>query len=145
SAGSSGAASQARPRPGVSVEELLPGMPANLDPRNVYAADRAGALSPAVRGDRRLVYVPETLGNEVTVIDQRTMRVIGRFPTGPEPQHVVPAYHLRTLYVAADKVPGGSLTPIDPRTGTPGRPIPVTDPHHLYFTPDGASAGRLAH
>src|SRR5262249_15457040 len=71
-AGSSGVAQRALPRaqalPGVSREELLPGMPANLDPRNVYVADRAGALSPAVRGDRRLVDVPEARGNDGTRI-----------------------------------------------------------------------------
>ena len=29
------------------------------------------------------------------------------------------------------------LTPINPQTGQPGRPIPVEDPYNLYFTPDG--------
>jgi DNA-binding beta-propeller fold protein YncE len=32
---------------------------------------------------------------------------------------------------------GNSLTPIDPRTGRPGRPIPVADPYNMYFTADG--------
>jgi DNA-binding beta-propeller fold protein YncE len=54
------------------------------------------------------------------------------------PQHVVPAYDLRTLYVTNDL--GNSLTAIDPRTGRPGRTIPVTDPYNLYFTPDGRYA-----
>lgn len=116
---------------------LLPGMPPPLDNHDVYAADRPGALSPAVRGDRALVYVPNTKSDDVYVIDQKTMKVIDRFPGGDEPQHVVPSYDLRTLYVAADKVPGGSLTPIDPRTGKPGTPIDVQDPYNLYFTPDG--------
>ena len=34
----------------------------------------------------------------------------------------------------------GSLTPIDPKTGKPGPPVPVADPYNLYFTPDGRSA-----
>ena len=34
----------------------------------------------------------------------------------------------------------GSLTPIDPKTGKPGKPIPVDDPYNMYFTPDGKSA-----
>jgi len=51
---------------------------------------------------------------------------------------VTPAYDLRTLYVDNDV--GNSLTPIDPRTGRPGRPIPVEDPYNLYFTPDGRFA-----
>ena len=54
------------------------------------------------------------------------------------PQHVTPSYDLRTLYVDNDV--GNSLTPIDPQTGRPGRPIPVEDPYNLYFTPDGRFA-----
>lgn len=121
----------------------LPGMPALLDPHNVYAADAAGALRPVVRADPALVYVPNSKSNTVEVIDQRTLKVINTFAVGHEPQHVVPSYDLATLYVAADYVPAGggrgtgSLTPIDPRTGRPGRPIPVEDPYNLYFTPDG--------
>jgi DNA-binding beta-propeller fold protein YncE len=105
---------------------------------NVYRADRAGNLSPAVRGDPALVYVPNSLSNSVTVISQRTLRVVGRFPTGELPQHVTPAWNLRTLYVDNDL--GNTLTPVDPRTGRPGRPIPVEDPYNLYFTPDGRFA-----
>ena len=44
----------------------------------------------------------------------------------------------QTLYVDNDL--GNSLTPIDPRTGRPGTPIPVEDPYNLYFTPDGRFA-----
>jgi DNA-binding beta-propeller fold protein YncE len=106
--------------------------------RNVYAADQAGDLSPVVRGDPALVYVPNSLSNTVDVISQRTMRIVKQFATGALPQHVTPSYDLRTLYVDNDL--GNSLTPIDPRTGVPGRPIPVEDPYNLYFTPDGRFA-----
>jgi YVTN family beta-propeller protein len=65
--------------------------------------------------------------------------VIDHFAVGLLPQHVVPAWDLRTLYVTNDV--GNSLTAIDPRTGKPkGRPIPVDDPYNLYFTPDGRYA-----
>jgi YVTN family beta-propeller protein len=53
-------------------------------------------------------------------------------------QHIAPAYDLKTLYVTNDE--SNSLTPIDPRTGKPGPPIPVDDPYNLYFTPDGTKA-----
>ena len=109
---------------------------------NVYRADRAGDLSPAVRGDPALVYVPNSMSNTVDVISQRTMKIVEQFPTGALPQHVTPAYDLRTLYVDNDL--GNSLTPIDPRTGRPGRPIPVEDPYNLYFTPDGRFAVVVA-
>ena len=105
---------------------------------DIYRADRAGDLSSAVRGDPALVYVPNSLSNTVDVIDQHTLKVIRQFPTGALPQHVTPAYDLRTLYVDNDV--GNSLTPINPRTGAVGTPIPVEDPYNLYFTPDGRYA-----
>jgi YVTN family beta-propeller protein len=46
------------------------------------------------------------------------------------------------LYVNAS---GSSrLIPIDPFTGTPGKPIPVDAPYNLYFTPDGHWAVVMA-
>jgi YVTN family beta-propeller protein len=110
-------------------------VPPALSRVNVYAADRAGELSPVVRRDPALVYVPNSESNTVDVISQRTFKVIDSFPVGALPQHVVPAWNLRTLYVTNDL--GNSLTPIDPRTGRPGRPIPVADPYNMYFTADG--------
>ncbi|HUJ35833.1 MAG TPA: YncE family protein [Solirubrobacteraceae bacterium] len=108
------------------------------DVKNVYSADAAGDLSPVVRGDPPLVYVPNSLSNTVDVISQRTLKVVASFPVGVLPQHVTPSYDLRTLYVDNDL--GNTLTPIDPRTARPGRPIPVEDPYNLYFSPDGRFA-----
>lgn len=105
---------------------------------NVYAADAAGDLSPTVRSDPAMVYVPNSLSNTVDVISQRTMKIVAQFPTGALPQHVTPSYDLKTLYVDNDL--GNSLTPVDPQTGKPGNPIPVEDPYNLYFTPDGRFA-----
>jgi YVTN family beta-propeller protein len=105
---------------------------------NIYAHTAPSDLSPVVRGDPALVYVPNSLSNTVDVISQRTFKVIASFPTGELPQHVTPAYNLKTLYVDNDL--GNSLTPINPRTGRPGTPIPVEDPYNLYFTPDGRYA-----
>lgn len=121
---------------GGGVEVPRPGtVPPPLGHADVYAADRPGRFSPLVRGDRALVYVPNSEANTVDVISQRTFKVIDSFPVGALPQHVVPAWNLRTLYVTNDL--GNSLTPIDPRTGRPGAPIPVTDPYNMYFTPNG--------
>lgn len=131
-------------RPGVDSRSTPGPLPAaaaaggRTGPLDIYAADRAGDLSPAVRGDPGLVYVPNSLSNTVDVISQRTMKVIAQFPTGALPQHVTPAWNLKTLYVDNDL--GNSLTPINPRTGRPGRPIPVEDPYNLYFTPNGRYA-----
>jgi YVTN family beta-propeller protein len=84
------------------------------------------------------VSVPTSLSDSVTVISQRTLKVVSQFPTGVLPQHVTPSYDLGTLYVDNDD--GNTLTPINPRTGVPGPQIPVEDPYNLYFTPDGRFA-----
>jgi DNA-binding beta-propeller fold protein YncE len=105
---------------------------------NVYAADGASHLTGAARFARPLVYVPNSQSNTVDVIDQHTFRVVEHFAVGRLPQHVVPSYDLKTLYVTNDE--GNSLTAIDPRTGRPGRTIPVDDPYNMYFTPGGRYA-----
>jgi len=109
---------------------------------DVYAADRAGHLTGAARYARPLVYVPNSQSNTVDVIDPRTFRIVERFGVGGLPQHVVPAWDLRTLYVTNDI--GNSLTAINPRTGRPGRTIHVEDPYNMYFTPDGSYAVVVA-
>ena len=113
-------------------------MPPALDPDDVYAADRPGRLSPAVRRFPARVYVPNSQSDTVDVIDARTFRRVGRFATGRLPQHVTPSWDLRTLWVGNNQ--GNSLTAIDPATGRPGRTVQVDDPYNLYFTPDGRRA-----
>jgi DNA-binding beta-propeller fold protein YncE len=117
-----------------------PSTPADgVSPVNVYAATGAGQLSPAVRGDPALVYVPNSMSDTVDVISQSSFKIVASYLVEALPQHVTPSYDLRTLYVDNDEA--NSLTPIDPRTGRPrGAPIPVTDPYNLYFTPDGRYA-----
>ncbi len=95
-------------------------------------------LAAAVRHALPRIYVPNSNSNTVDVIDPATRRVVDRFAVGGLPQHVVPAWNLKTLYVTNDT--GNSLTPIDPRTGKPGKQIPVEDPYNMYFTPNGRYA-----
>ncbi len=127
----------------IPVPRLSSAPPTGLEqldapPLNIYAADAPADLAPVTRGDPALVYVPNSMSNTVEEISQRTFKVVRQFAVGTEPEHVTPAYNLRRLYVDSDL--GNSLTPIDPRTGRPGHPIPVEDPYNLYFTPDGRSA-----
>jgi YVTN family beta-propeller protein len=85
--------------------------------------------------------VPNLRSNSVDVIDPATLTVIDRFRVGASPQHVVPSWDLRTLWVAgSSRHSSGSLTPIDPTTGRPGRRIDVPDAYNMYFTPDGRLA-----
>jgi YVTN family beta-propeller protein len=120
----------------------LPGMPPLLDPEDVYAADRPGMLSPVVKGFPSRVYVPNTLSDTVSVIDPKTYKVVETIPVGNQPQHVVPSWDLKTLWVNNNR--GHTLTPIDPATGTRGKDVDVHDPYNLYFTPDGAYAIVMA-
>jgi YVTN family beta-propeller protein len=117
-------------------------MPPPLDPHDVYAADRPGRLLPRMRRIRERVYVPNSRSDTVTEIDPRSYRVIRTFAVGREPQHVVPSYDMRTLWVNNDL--GNSLTEIHPRSGRRGRTVAVTDPYNLYFTPDGRFAVVMA-
>ena len=122
--------------------ETIPGMPPVPDPSNLYSETRPDKLSPAVANALPRIYVPNRQGNDVSVIDPATMKVIDRFPVGVNPQHVVPSWDLKTLWVTnnAEGQTDGSLTPIDPTTGKPGKSIVVDDPYNMYFTPDGKSA-----
>jgi YVTN family beta-propeller protein len=122
----------------VTVENQLPGMPPVLDPSDIYAADRAGELSPVVKEFPPRIYVPNTVSNTVDVIDPATYKVINHFAVGKLPQHVTPSWDLKTLWVLNDK--GNSLTRIDPRTGEKKETIPVGDPYNMYYTPDGKYA-----
>lgn len=105
---------------------------------DVYAADRPNKLAAAVRHDPPRVYVPNSKSDTVDVIDQRTRKIVEHFPTGALPQHVTPSWDLKRLWVTNDL--GNSLTPVDPRSGRPGKRVPVDDPYNLYFTPDGRYA-----
>jgi YVTN family beta-propeller protein len=117
------------------------GMAPVVESDNLYSETRTDRMLPAVKQDLERVYVPNLRGNNVTVIDPATLKIVDRFKVGRAPQHIVPSWDMRTLWVAnnAERGNDGSLTPVDPRTGKPGKSIPVDDPYNVYFTPDGQS------
>lgn len=121
---------------------LLPGMPPVLDPNNIYGADTPNNLSDIVKGTRELVYVPNFRSATVSVIDPHIFKIIKTIKTKPGPQHVVPSWDLKTLWVNDNK--GNYLTPIDPKTATAGKDVYVHDPYNLYFTPNGKYAVVMA-
>src|SRR6185437_8311489 len=133
------------PRAGYNV---LPGMPPLLNPNNVYSADGPGMLSPVVKSFPYLVYVPNSKSDTVDVIDPATYKIIEHFALPKhskhllEPQHVVPSWDLKKLWVAQDL--GDQLTMIDPATGKEGETIHVDDPYNMYYTPDGKYAVVMA-
>ncbi len=131
-----------------AVAQALPGMPPLLDPHNVYAAAGPGMLSPIVANFPVRVYVPNTKSDTVDIIDPSTYKIIGHFALPKktkrllEPQHVVPSWDLKKLWVAQDL--GDQLTMIDPATGKEGETIHVDDPYNMYYTPDGKYAIVMA-
>jgi YVTN family beta-propeller protein len=128
--------------PAASTVATVPGMPPVVDATNLYSETGAGKFSAAVQGDLERIYVPNLRSNDVYVIDPNEMKVIDRFKVGIGPQHIVPSWDLRTLWVTnnAEGRTDGSLTPIDPKTGKPGKALMVDDPYNMYATPDGKSA-----
>ena len=127
--------------PGTAIQ-TVPGMPAVLDAKNLYSETAAGRMSPSLANALTRVYVPNRQSNDVYVIDPATMKVVDKFRVGLNPQHVVPSWDMKTLWVAnnAEGTTKGTLTLIDPVTGKPGQSITVDDPYNMYFTPDGSSA-----
>ncbi|MEV0597885.1 hypothetical protein AB0I82_01085 [Streptomyces sp. NPDC050315] len=125
-----------------AAARALPGMPPVLNPRDLYAADRPNKLSPVVRDFPSRVYVPNTESDTVSVIDPRTYKVTRTIRVGRQPQHVVPSWDLKTLWVNNDL--GNTLTAIDPATGKKGRTVDTHDPYNLYFTPNGKYAVVMA-
>jgi len=109
---------------------------------NIYAATGSNALAPEAARARPLVYVPNSRSRSVSVIDPAKHAVVWTIPTGKIPQHVVPSWDLRTLWILNNS--GNSVKPIDPITGLDGPSIPVADPYNMYFTPDGTAAIVIA-
>ncbi len=126
--------------------DTIPGMPPVVDPSNLYSETATGKMSPAVKDALTRVYVPNRASNTVSVIDPSTMKVVDTFNVGLNPQHVVPSWDLKTLWVTnnAEGTSDGTLTPIDPTTGKPGQSVNVDDPYNMYFTPDGKYAINVA-
>jgi len=135
-----------RPSSAAGPVATVPGMPPVTDPTNLYSETGPDKVSPALAKVPSRVYVPNVKSNEVHVIDPATLKVIDRFKVGRNPQHVVPSWDLTTLWVTnnAEGRTDGTLTPIDPMTGKPGKDVIVDDPYNMYFTPDGKSAVVVA-
>lgn len=122
--------------------DVAPADAAPAAPVNVYSEIASDRMSDVARTALPRVYVPNRQDNTVSVIDPATLKVIDKFKVGINPQHIVPSWDLRTLWVAnnAEGRTEGSLTPIDPQTGKPGETVPVDDPYNMYWSFDGKYA-----
>jgi YVTN family beta-propeller protein len=113
-------------------------MPPVTDPKNIYAETSAGKLSPATRNITPRIYVPNSGSNTVDVIDPKTFKIVNHFAVDRQPQHVVPSWDLKSLWVLNDL--GDTVTKVDPVTGNKLQTIKVLDPYNMYYTPDGKFA-----
>ncbi|WP_372442946.1 YncE family protein [Actinomadura barringtoniae] len=122
----------------------VPSPSATHPPVDVYSAAGPGMLAPAARGLPARLYVPNIQGKAgiVDVIDQRTMRRLGRLKVGKAPQWIVPSWDFRTLWAADPSLQAAA--PVSPHAVTRGRGVALTDPGALYYTPDGTSALVMA-
>ena len=122
--------------------QTVPGMPPVVNATNLYSETGQGKLSPATAGALSRVYVPNLKSSDVYVIDPATYKIVDHYNVGGNPQHIIPSWDLKTLWIAgsAERKLSGILKPIDPKTGKPGETIKVPDAYNMYFTPDGAYA-----
>ncbi len=119
-------------------EDSVPA-PATSSTKNIYANDSPNHFTESSRNAPYRLYVPNSDERSMMVVDPVSQKVVDTIPVGKNPQHVVPSWDLKTLFVTNDK--SNSLTPIDPITSKRSGPdIPVDDPYNMYFTPDGAYA-----
>ncbi len=101
---------------------------------NVYALTTAGHLAEAVAGVPERVYVPNIKSRDVYVIDPASLKVIDHYGVGRAPQHIVPSWDLKTLWVTGSAESATLL-------GQPRRHRPP----HRQGGRDPADRGRLQH
>ena len=107
--------------PGGAGVPLLAGMPAYLTDQRVRRRRRRHAVRAGSRPTGSWSTCPTPTSDDVYVIDPATYKVIDKFYGGPEPQHVVPSYDMRTLYVTSSRVPAGGLRADRPAHRQAGR------------------------
>ena len=103
------------------------------------------SVSPTCLGAEpvRKLYVANSSGNDIHVIDTATNRVINRVEVGPEPHGLVANAAGDQLFLTIENTQGGfgELLWFDPLTDTVTRRLTIGPrPNQLACTPDGAFA-----
>jgi YVTN family beta-propeller protein len=98
------------------------------------------AAEPAA-GVRQKLYVTNSTGDDVSVIDVATNKPLGRIEVGPHPHGIAVPAAQDVIYVTIEGSSPGELLAIDPRTDKITRRMPVGPaPNQLAVTPDGKFA-----
>lgn len=105
-----------------------------------FLAPGARADAPAVKVRHKL-YVTNSAGNDVTVIDTATNKPIGRIEVGPHPHGIAVPAAQDVILVSIEGRNPGELVWIDPATDKITRRMQVGPaPNQLAVTPDGKVA-----
>jgi YVTN family beta-propeller protein len=100
----------------------------------------AAAEGPAVKVKHKL-YVTNSAGNDVTIIDPATHKPIGRIEVGRHPHGIAVPAAQDVVYVTVEGTNPGQLLWIDPRTDKITRRMNIgPEPNQLAVTPDGKFA-----
>jgi YVTN family beta-propeller protein len=93
---------------------------------------------------KQKLYVTNSAGDDVTVIDVATNKVLGRIEVGPHPHGIAAPASQDVFYVTIEgngKDKPGELVWIDPRTDKVTRRLDIgPEPNQLAVTPDGKFA-----
>jgi YVTN family beta-propeller protein len=100
----------------------------------------AAAAEPSAKARQKL-YVTNSAGDDVTVIDVATHKAIGRIVVGPNPHGIAVPASQDVIYVTVEGTKPGQLVWIDPRTDKVTKRIKIgPKPNQLAVTPDGKFA-----
>jgi YVTN family beta-propeller protein len=100
-------------------------------------------LCPAVvaQEPKQKLYITNSAGNDVTVADIATNKVIGRIEVGPHPHGIAAPASQDLVLVTIEGSKPGELVWIDPLTDKIARRLPIGPaPNQLAVTPDGKFA-----
>jgi YVTN family beta-propeller protein len=112
------------------------------------AAVFAALTSWAAAAQTAPIFVLNSLGASVSLVDPVAWKELRRIPTGKEPHHLYLTPDEKSLIIA--NALSDSLLFVDPRTGDTQRTVRgIIDPYHLRFSPDMkwfvTAANRLNH
>jgi DNA-binding beta-propeller fold protein YncE len=84
---------------------------------------------------RGIVFVLNSAGASISVIDMSAKKDVRRIPVLREPHHLALSPDGRSLLVGDTS--GNQMLFLDPNTGEVQKRLPITDPYQLWFSPDG--------
>ena len=85
-----------------TIALLLPVVSAASDPQTGQSTVHRAAVGHAADHRSTRVYVTNSKGDDVTVIDPMTMKVVGTIKVGPNPHGIVASPDRRTLYISVE-------------------------------------------